>query len=85
MGQLANEEMQRTRDPDLDRDLDELLQEIRVILPGVEVLFAFLFTLPFTQRFGEVTEAQRFIYSRRWSAPRWRRPCSSPRRRIAVC
>lgn len=35
----------------LDRELDELLAETRVILPGVTVLFAFLLTLPFTSSF----------------------------------
>jgi Family of unknown function (DUF6328) len=33
------------------RELIELLSELRVILPGVQVLFAFLLTVPFTQRF----------------------------------
>lgn len=33
-----------------DRNLSELLQELRVILPGVQVLFAFLFTAPFAPR-----------------------------------
>lgn len=31
----------------LDRELNELLQELRVILPGVQVLFAFLLAVPF--------------------------------------
>ena len=35
----------------LDRNLGELLQELRVALPGVQVLFAFLLTIPFNQRF----------------------------------
>jgi hypothetical protein len=35
----------------LDRELGELLQELRVVLPGVQVLFAFLLTVPFTSRF----------------------------------
>jgi uncharacterized protein DUF6328 len=33
------------------RELIELLNELRVILPGVQVLFAFLLMVPFTQRF----------------------------------
>jgi Family of unknown function (DUF6328) len=36
----------------LDRNLGELLQELRVALPGVQVLFAFLLTIPFNQRFA---------------------------------
>jgi len=46
----------------LDRELNELLQELRVTLPGVQVLFAFLFTVPFSQRFGELTDTQRTAY-----------------------
>lgn len=34
----------------LNRNLEELLQELRIALPGVQVLFAFLLTVPFTQR-----------------------------------
>ena len=46
----------------LDRELIELLNELRVALPGVQVLFAFLLTLPFTQRFGRLTPLQIDIY-----------------------
>src|ERR671937_323852 len=38
----------------LDRELMELLQELRVVLPGVQVLLAFLLTAPFQQRFGQL-------------------------------
>jgi hypothetical protein len=44
---------------DLDRELIELLNELRVALPGVQVLFAFLLAVPFTQRFREVTDLQK--------------------------
>jgi Family of unknown function (DUF6328) len=37
------------------REVVELLQELRVVLPGVQVLFAFLLTVPFTQRFAQLT------------------------------
>jgi uncharacterized integral membrane protein len=46
----------------LDRNLSELLQELRVALPGVQVLFAFLLTIPFNQRFALLTTAQERIY-----------------------
>lgn len=46
----------------LDRNLTELLQELRVALPGVQVLFAFLLTVPFTQRFADLNGAQEKIY-----------------------
>jgi predicted membrane channel-forming protein YqfA (hemolysin III family) len=45
-----------------DRNLAELLQELRVALPGVQVLFAFLLTVPFQQRFADVTNFQRDVY-----------------------
>ena len=46
----------------VNRELIELLNELRVALPGVQVLFAFLLTLPFTQRFTTVTGAQKGAY-----------------------
>ena len=46
----------------LDRELGELLQELRVALPGVQVLFAFLLTVPFSQGFDRLTEFQRDLY-----------------------
>lgn len=39
----------------LNRELDQLLSELRVALPGVQVLLAFLLTVPFSDRFDEVT------------------------------
>lgn len=45
-----------------DRQLDELLGELRVTLPGVQVLFAFLLTVPFSARFTAITDLQRGIY-----------------------
>jgi hypothetical protein len=46
----------------LDRNLSELLQGLRVALPGVQVLFAFLLTVPFTQRFSTISSAQEALY-----------------------
>ena len=42
----------------VNRELIELLNELRVALPGVQVLFAFLLAVPFTQRFADATELQ---------------------------
>jgi hypothetical protein len=53
---------QEDKDERLDRELIELLNELRVVLPGVQVLFAFLLGVPFTQRFGQTTELQRDVY-----------------------
>jgi uncharacterized membrane protein len=44
------------------QELIELLNELRVALPGVQVLFAFLLTVPFSARFTTLTELQRDIY-----------------------
>jgi hypothetical protein len=46
----------------LDRNLAELLQELRVALPGVQVLFAFLLAVPFQQNFSEITPFQERVY-----------------------
>jgi hypothetical protein len=46
----------------VDRELLELLNELRVVLPGVQVLFAFLLIVPFNQGFDRVTDVQRAVY-----------------------
>ncbi len=51
-----------TEDERLDRNLSELLQELRVALPGVQVLFAFLLAVPFQQNFTEITSFQKNVY-----------------------
>jgi Na+/melibiose symporter-like transporter len=59
----------RTQDPReeseaerLDRNLGELLQELRVAGLGVQVLFGFLLSLPFTNRFSHLGPGQRNLY-----------------------
>jgi len=44
------------------RNFADLLQELRVAQTGVQILFAFLLTLPFSSGFPEVTEFQRDVY-----------------------
>ncbi len=46
----------------LDRNWNELLQELRVSQTGVQLLTAFLLSIPFQQRFETVTHSQRMIY-----------------------
>jgi hypothetical protein len=46
----------------LDRNLGELLQELRVAIPGVQFLFAFLLVVPFQQGWVDVTEFERNVY-----------------------
>jgi CHASE2 domain-containing sensor protein len=47
---------------DLDRELIELLNELRVTLPGVQVLFAFLLIAPFSQQFERINDLQKYAY-----------------------
>ncbi len=49
-------------DARLDRNLGELLQELRVALPGVQVLFAFLLAVPFQQHFSEISPFEKRVY-----------------------
>jgi hypothetical protein len=51
-----------SKDERIDRELIELLNELRVALPGVQVLFAFLLAVPFTQRFQRLTDSQEYAF-----------------------
>jgi hypothetical protein len=55
--ELEDQEKER-----LNRKLIELLNELRIALPGVQVLFAFLLILPFNNGFTTTTHAQRVVY-----------------------
>jgi hypothetical protein len=46
----------------VSRELDELMQQLRIALPGVQVLFAFLLTVPFTNRFDTVDGSARVAF-----------------------
>jgi Kef-type K+ transport system membrane component KefB len=56
---MGDEETKAER---LDRELNELLQELRVVLPGVQVLLAFLLTAPFQQRFAQLPGTLRNVF-----------------------
>jgi hypothetical protein len=45
-----------------NRQLDQLLQETRVVMPGVQVLFAFLLSVVFQNRFAQATRFEHDIY-----------------------
>src|SRR3712207_2808150 len=51
-----------SKDEKLNRELIEVLNELRVALPGVQVLFAFLLAVPFTQRWRDVTPLQKDVF-----------------------
>jgi Kef-type K+ transport system membrane component KefB len=46
----------------LNRELIEFLNEVRVALPGVQVLFAFLLIVPFSNGYANMTELQKDVY-----------------------
>ena len=46
----------------LTRNLNELLQELRVMQTGVQILTGFLLTVPFTGRFRELNADERYVY-----------------------
>jgi hypothetical protein len=62
MPESSDQGRHETEKERLDRNLNELLQELRVALPGVQVLFAFLLTVPFQQRFSQATSFQKDVY-----------------------
>jgi len=57
-----DDEDQQPSEETLTRNWDELLQEIRVTQTGVQILTGFLLTVPFSNRFTELTEFQRNVY-----------------------
>lgn len=52
-----------TLDQVLDRNVNEVLQEIRVAITAVQVLFAFLLTLPFQSRFADLAVFGTTVYA----------------------
>jgi predicted membrane channel-forming protein YqfA (hemolysin III family) len=60
-GETSDSRQETTAKRD-DRNLGELIQELRVAGLGVQVLFGFLLSLPFTTRFGQLSGAQRDLY-----------------------
>ena len=58
----SSDDRDETRAERADRNMNELLQELRVALPGVQVLFAFLFSVPFAARFEKVAPFEEKVY-----------------------
>ncbi|MFI6583714.1 DUF6328 family protein [Embleya sp. NPDC050493] len=54
--------MDETSKERLDRELNELMQGLRVAIPGVQFMFAFLLTVPFAQGFARVSEFQKDVF-----------------------
>ena len=57
-----SEDVRTTEERKRDRQMIELLNELRVALPGVQILFAFLLTVPFANRFPKITDFQRDVF-----------------------
>jgi hypothetical protein len=57
-----SDDRDESRDERLDRNWDELLQELRVLQTGIQLLSGFLLTLPFTQVFADLDDAQQSLY-----------------------
>jgi hypothetical protein len=62
MAKPSNSGRMETEEDRADRNLSDLLQELRVALPGVQVLFAFLLTVPFSNRFQDLSGFQEKLY-----------------------
>ncbi len=57
---MTDEDQEKER---LNRKLIELLNELRIVLPGVQVLFAFLLVVPFNSGFAETDDLSRAVYT----------------------
>jgi hypothetical protein len=57
-------DQEREEDPKarLEREHNELLQELRSLIPGAQVLLGFLLAISFTNQFGELTDGERYVY-----------------------
>ena len=53
---------ERLADDAGDHDLSDLLQELRILLQGVQVLTAFLVILPFSEGFGRLDQFEKWVY-----------------------
>jgi uncharacterized protein DUF6328 len=62
MAESREEHDEESRRERVNRELIELLNELRVALPGVQVLFAFLLAVPFANGWSKVTQSQKNIF-----------------------
>ena len=59
---LDAEESEEELKERLEREHNELVQELRALIPGAEVLFGFLLAIRFTEAFGRLDDSQRYVY-----------------------
>ena len=62
MGQRVEENTGEDHHQRTAREMIELLQELRIVIPGVQILFAFLLTVPFSQGFTKLTTVQQYVF-----------------------
>jgi uncharacterized protein DUF6328 len=65
--ELTEPEVQKEQEQEaprqrLSREHNELLQELRALIPGAQVLFGFLLAVQFTDRFGRLEDSQRYVH-----------------------
>jgi hypothetical protein len=61
-GEVAREQDQETPSQRLSREHNELLQELRSLIPGAQVLFGFLLVVQFSDQFERLENSQRYVY-----------------------
>jgi Flp pilus assembly protein TadB len=59
---VEEKEKQENLKQRLEREHNELLQELRALIPGAQVLFGFLLAIRFTGQFGDLDDTQRYVY-----------------------
>ena len=59
---VAEEESTEDVKERLEREHNELLQELRSLIPGAQVLLGFLLAISFTNQFGDLTDGERYVY-----------------------
>ena len=59
---MAEAQQRETTKERLEREHGELLQELRSLIPGAEVLFGFLLAIRFTGEFGKLDDTERYVY-----------------------
>ena len=59
---VLEEEREEELKERLEREHNELLQELRSLIPGAQVLLGFLLAISFTDQFGDLTDGERWVY-----------------------
>lgn len=58
----ADGQIQQAQDDREDHDLSDMLQELRILLQGVQVLTAFLIVVPFSEGFARIDQVEKWVY-----------------------